>query len=103
MENRLTKIKNWITDFFQFITVGLLTLLIALILKQQNDISSLKSRLDWIESSMDNIENKVDDVEDKVDNMKNKIDVVENKMGDMEYNLSRGIDDIKSTVRIYSH
>jgi hypothetical protein len=75
MENKLTKLENPFSMSFQLITVGLLILAIALIMKQQSDISILTKRIDDIESKLD----------------------------DVESNLSSEIDDVKSTVRIWSN
>ena len=89
MENKFTKIKNWISASFQLITVGLLVFAIILILKQQNDISVLKSR--------------INDVDYNIDNVKRNIDDIESKLDDVESNLSSEIDDVKRTVRICSN
>jgi cell division protein FtsL len=82
MENKFTKIKNWIPASFQLITVGLLVFAIILIWKQQNDIRALKSRINDVDYNIDDIESKLDDVES---------------------NLSSEIDDVKRTVRIWSN
>ncbi len=89
MENNFTKIKSWILASFQFITVGLLIFAVVLILKQQNDISNLKSRLNLIESSVDDLSSGINDIDNKLD--------------DVESNLSSEIDDVKRTVRIWSN
>lgn len=89
MNNKIVKVKNWILTSFQFITVGLLVFAIVLILKQQNDISILKSRLNNIENNTDNLSSEIDDIKSKLD--------------DVESNLSSEIDDVKRTVRIWSN
>lgn len=82
MENKFTKLKKWISTSFQPITVGLLVFAITLILKQQNDISILKSRINDVDYNIDNVSSKIDDVES---------------------NLSSEIDGVKRTVRIWSN
>lgn len=89
MENKFTKIKNWISASFQLITVGLLVFAIILILKQQNDISGLKSR--------------INDVNHNINNIKRNIDDIESKLNVVESNLSSEIDDVKRTVRLWSN
>lgn len=89
MNNKMVKVKNWILTSFQFITVGLLAFAIVLILKQQNDISILKSRLNNIENNTDNLGSEIDDIKSKLD--------------DVESNLSSEIDDVKRTVMIWSN
>jgi cell division protein FtsL len=89
MENKFTKLKNWISASFQLITVGLLIFAITLILKQQNDISVLKSRIYDVDYNIDNVESNIDDIESKLD--------------DVESNLSSEIDDVKRTVIMWSN
>jgi hypothetical protein len=90
MENKFKKLISWISTSFQLITVGLLVFAVLLILKQQNDIRYLKSKIDNVES---NLSSKIDDVEG---NLSSKID-------DVESDLSSEIDGVKSTVRIWSN
>jgi sensor domain CHASE-containing protein len=88
MENKITKLKNGISASFQLITIGLLVFAIILILKQQSDISTLKSKFDEIESSLSS------EIDDARRNVRIKLDEVES-------NLSSEIDDVKRTVRIW--
>jgi len=92
MNHKFTKLKKWISASFQFITVGLLVLAIILILKQQNDISNLKTKVSSLDHSIYNI-----------DGVKGKIDNLEDKIDDVESNLSSEIDDVKRTVIIWSN
>lgn len=96
MNKKFTEIKNWISSNFQFITVGILVFTIALILKQQIDIYSLKSQLDYLEYDTSSIRNDIDDV-------KSKLDDVESRLQEIESNLSSEIDDVKRTVRIWCY
>ena len=69
--------------------MGLLIFAITLLIKQQNDIAKLKIRLNSVDSNVDNLESKIDNIESKLE--------------DVESNLSSEIDDVKSTVRIWSN
>jgi len=89
MKYKFTTIKNWISESFQFITVGLLVFAIILILKQQNDIRLLNSR--------------INDLEYNIDNVKSNINYIESKIDDMERNISSEIYDVKRTVMIWSN
>lgn len=52
MENNIQGFKRWIMASFQFITVGILVLLLILVLKQQKDINDLKGKIADTESSI---------------------------------------------------
>ena len=82
MENRIVKIRSWISASFQLITVVLLTIAITLLVKQQSDMSRLEKRIKSIDSNLDDVSNNLDDA---------------------ERNLLNEIDEVKSTVRIWSH
>lgn len=81
MENNLTKIKNWVSTSFQLITVGLLIFAIVLILKQQSDINTLKSKLNSIENNIGDLSSEIQSVES---------------------NLSSEIDDVRRAVIVWS-
>ena len=92
----INKFTNWISAKFQFITVGLLVFAITLIVKQQNDISRLKRSINQVDFNIYNLYR-------SVNNLDSSIEDVEWKLDDVEKKLSREIEDVKSTVRIWSN
>jgi hypothetical protein len=91
MDNRANKIRSWILGSFQFITLGMLTFCIFLLINQQREIKNLKSDVRSIENNCDTYQ-----IESKLDDIKNKLDYVES-------NLSSEIDDVRSAVIIWSN
>jgi len=89
METKFTKIKTWISSSFQVITLGLLVFSVVIVLKQQNDIHKLQG--------------KIDDVYYQVDQSNDNINNVSSKLDDVESRLINEIEDVKSTIRLWSN
>jgi peptidoglycan hydrolase CwlO-like protein len=102
MNNQITLTKNWIKTNFQILTITLLTVSLLLIVKQQYDLIQLKKTLSLIENSTDELSNKVQGLNSSIDDLDGKVDEVNSKVENAESSLSDRIDDMESTVRIYS-
>ncbi|MCH7409919.1 hypothetical protein MM239_10980 [Belliella sp. DSM 111904] len=94
MDNRFSKFKNWISSSFQLITIVLLVFSIIMILNQRQDINELKNQI----NSMGN----TDDLSLNFYDIESKLDDIESKLYDVENNLIREIEDVKTTIMIWS-
>lgn len=92
MNGRFSKLKNWVSGKFQFVTLVLLIFALSLLVKQQNDISHLKKQIDSIESNVDGIS----DLESKIDDIEEKIDGVESTLSD-------DIEEVRKTIIRWSN
>lgn len=91
MEAKFSKIKSWISSNFQVITLGLLVFTVVIVLKQQNDIQTLKGQINELYYKVDQAD----------DNVNSKLDDVDSKLNNVENNLIEEINDVKRTVRIW--
>lgn len=96
MHPKILKVKSWISSSFQFVTIILLLACLIFNIKQQKEISTLSIKVDLIDRSVSESNSNIDDLNKKVDDLDVKLDEVESS-------LSGEIDDVASTVRIYSH
>ena len=92
--NRLfSKVRKGISASFQFITLVLLVIAIALLIKQQNDMLNLEKRVNSIYSNIDDVNSKIEDVESNINS----------KLENVESNISSEVDDVKRAVIIWSN
>lgn len=84
------RIKNWVSSSFQLIIICLLVGLLALVIKQQNDIKLLHIKISYIENSLSS------DIDDAKNQLSSEIENAKDE-------LSSDIDGVESTVRIWSN
>ena len=90
------KFKSWILSNFQLFTVVLLLFAIILIIKHQSDIRNLHDYVDNISGTVSNTQYSVDDLKSSIYDVKSSIE-------DVESSLGYQIQEVKSTIILWSN